>query len=254
MNVEYQNWYSYRLSRMMEFKMYGHAGKPIIVFPSSGGRFFEFEDFKMIEAVSWFIDNGLIRIITPDSIDSETWLNHHREPTDIARHHNAYDAYIIEELIPFLNQSWDYEGKFMAMGCSLGAFHAANIFFRHPEVFDSVIALSGIYDARYHVGETLSDFDVYTNSPVDYLRNMTDPYYLDLYRHSDIIVACGQGAYEEDALRDTRHLQKVLSDKGIDAWIDVWGYDVSHDWFWWRKMMTYYLGSLHDQDRLKTLR
>lgn len=250
MKIEYHNWYSYRLSRMMEFKIYGHSGKPIFVFPSSGGRFFEFEDFKMIESIAWFIENGLVMVITPDSIDSETWLNHQRIPTDRARHHNAYDAYIIEELVPFIRQHTDTEGRFMATGCSMGAYHAANIFFRHPDVFDSVIALSGIYDARFHVGEALSDFDVYTNSPVDYLKNMEDPYYLELYKHSDIILACGQGAYEEDAVKDTRHLGEVLSGKGIEAWVDLWGHDVHHDWVWWRKMLPYYLGILKDQNKL----
>ena len=250
MKIEYHNWYSYRLSRMMEFKIYGHAGRAVFVFPSSGGRFFEFEDFKMIDAISWFIDNGLIRVITPDSIDSETWLNHHRYPSDKARHHNAYDAYIVEELVPFIKQHCDVEGKMIATGCSLGAYHAANIFFRHPDVFDTVIALSGIYDARYHVGEALEEYDVYTNSPVDYLKNMTDPYYLDLYRNSAIIVACGTGAYEEDSIRDTKHLQSVLVNKGIEAWIDLWGSDVNHDWVWWRKMLPYYLGTLHEQNIL----
>jgi len=250
MKIEYHNWYSYRLSRMMEFKIYGHAGKPILVFPSSGGRFYEFEDFKMIEAISWFIDNGVVQIVTPDSIDSETWLNHHRYPTDVARHHNAYDAYIVEELVPFIKQHCDVEGGFIATGCSLGAYHAANIFFRHPDVFDSVIALSGIYDARFHVGDNLADFDVYLNSPVDYLKNMSDPYYLGLYRQNDIILACGLGAYEEDAIRDTRHLQSVLNEKGIETWVDFWGNDVSHDWIWWRKMLPYYLGSLKDQHKL----
>lgn len=250
MNIEYHQWYSYRLSRMMEFKIYGHSGKAIIVFPSSGGRFYEFEDFKMIDAISSFIQQGLIRVITPDSIDSETWLDHHRYPTDVARQHNAYDAYIIEELVPFIRQHCDLEGRLMATGCSIGAYHAANIFFRHPDVFDAVIALSGIYDARYHVGDNLADFDVYTNSPVDYLKNMTDPYYLNLYRESDIILACGQGAYEEDALRDTRHLQHILAEKNIDAWVDYWGFDVSHDWEWWRKMLPYYLGILKEQNLL----
>lgn len=250
MKIEYQNWYSYRLSRMMEFKIYGHAGKCLLVFPSSGGRFFEYEDFKMIEALSWFIECGFIRVVTPDSIDSETWLNHDRSATDKARHHNAYDRYIIEELVPFIRQHCDVEGKFLATGCSMGAYHAANIFFRHPDVFDSLIALSGIYDARFHVGDALEDFDVYTNSPVDYLRNMSDHWTLEQYRQNSIIIACGQGAYEEECLRNTRHLQQVLSEKAVPAWIDLWGTDVHHDWVWWRQMMPYYLGNLKEQNRL----
>lgn len=132
----------------------------------------------------------------------------------------------------------------------MGAYHAANIFFRHPDVFDSLVALSGIYDARFHVGDALEDFDVYTNSPVDYLRNMSDHWTLEQYRQNNIIIACGQGAYEEECLRNTRHLQQVLSDKAVPAWIDLWGTDVHHDWVWWRQMMPYYLGKLKEQNRL----
>ncbi len=247
MHVEYHNFYAYRLGRMMEFKLYGHAGKPMIVFPSSGGRFHEYEDFKMIEAISWFIDQGLIQVYALDSIDAETWLSHGRHAQDKALHHNAYDRYVIEEMVPYIRERNAYWGNLAVTGCSMGAYHAANFFFKHPDVFDTVIAQSGIYDARFHVGEYVSEHDVYLNSPVDYLKNLEDGHYLDRYRQSHIIFSAGQGKWEEDTLRDMRHLQSILESKQVPAWFDYWGFDVDHDWPWWRQQMPYYLGALKDQ-------
>jgi len=251
MQVDYHQFYSSRLGRYMEFKSYGHAGKPMIVFPSSGGRFYEYEDFKMIEAIAPFIENGLIRVYTPDSIDAETWLSKFGWPGDRARHHNAYDAYIIEELVPFIRHHANWKGGMIATGCSMGGYHSVNFYFRHPDVFDTVIALSGIYDARFFVGENIGDYDVYINSPVDYLKNMQDTHYLEAYRRGNIIICTGLGLWEEDTIRDTRAMEEILKAKSIPAWIDYWGYDVDHDWPWWRVQMPHFLGRLQDQGKLR---
>lgn len=234
----------------MAFKSYGHSGKPVIVFPSSGGRFFEYEDFKMIDACRHFINEGKIRIYTPDSIDHETWLNPDRPAVDIGRHHNAYDAYIIEELVPFIRYENHYGGQMIATGCSMGGFHSANFYFRHPDVFDTVIALSGIYNARFFVGDHTGEIDVYVNSPIDYLMQLQDDYYLNAYRNGNIIICTGQGAWEEDAIRDTKELEHILRLKNIPAWIDYWGEDVDHDWNWWRIQMPYFLSKLDEQGKL----
>lgn len=251
MQVDYHSFYSSRLGRTMEFKSYGHKGKPMIVFPSSGGRFYEYEDFKMIEACKYYIENGQIRVYTVDSIDNETWLNKDKSAVDKARHHNAYDSYITEELVPFVRHHNNYHGGMIVTGCSMGGFHSANFYFRHPDMFDTVIALSGIYDARFFVGESLNDFDVYINSPVDYLASLNDDNYLNAYKNGSIIICTGQGAWEDDSIRDTKALEHVLNLKNIPAWIDYWGEDVNHDWDWWRIQMPYFLSKLSEQNKLK---
>ncbi len=250
MNTRYHTMYSGCLRREMELKSYGHAGKPVVVFPSSGGRFFEYEDFQMVDACGPFIEQGIIRLYTPDSIDRESWLDSEKEPGYRARRHNAYDAYIVDELLPFIRSDSGYEGKLLATGCSMGGYHAVNFFFRHPDVFDTLIALSGIYDARFFVGESTGDFDVYINSPVDYLADMHDPWYLERYRQGDIIICTGLGAWEEDSIRDTVSMQRVLEKIGVPAWIDYWGYDVDHDWPWWRVQIAYFLQELVNQGKL----
>lgn len=250
MNVEYHSFYSSKLGREMAFKRYGHAGKPMIAFPSSGGRFYEYEDFKMVEACAPLIEAGLVQIFTPDSIDNETWLNKSQWAGDMARHHDAFDAYITEEFVPFIADYIQYAGGFIATGCSMGGYHSVNFFFRHPDLFDTLIALSGIYDARFFVGENIGDVQVYLNSPVDYLSNLEDNAYLDAYRNNTIIICTGQGAWEEDSIRDTRRMEAVLQAKNIPAWIDYWGYDVDHDWPWWRVQIAYYLGKLNEWGKL----
>ena len=81
---------------------------------------------------------------------------------------------------------------------------------------------------------------VYQNSPVNYLRNMpSDHPYIDLYNQNQAIICVGQGPWEMPDL--TRDLHHILIDKGINAWVDYWGYDCAHDWDWWFKQVVYFL-------------
>ena len=148
---------------------------------------------------------------------------------------------LFDEVAPFIDQHCGNMGeKFIVTGCSMGAYHAVNFFFRHPDVFDSLIALSGLYQLSMFIGDYM-DEQVYFNSPLAYLPNLEDTWYLDQYRQSQIIVCCGQGAWEDAMLADSLQLKSILEAKDIPAWIDIWGYDVNHDWPWWHKMMPYYL-------------
>jgi esterase/lipase superfamily enzyme len=250
MNVKYFSIYSSHLKRDMSFKTYGYAGKPILAFPSSGGRFYEYEDFGMIEACRAFINSGRIMVVTPDSIDMETWMDCAGTPWDRAKRYNSYDSYIMDELVPFVRQFTGWSGQLITTGCSMGAYHAANLFFKHPDVFDTIIGLSGIYDVRYHVGDSLDNFDVYINSPVDYLNDLDDPLYIQRYRSSNIILCAGQGMWEGESLRDTSRLEEILHDKDVPAWIDYWGCDVNHDWYWWRKQIEYFLLKLAEHGKI----
>ena len=51
MNREYHKWHSPALGRDMELLVFGHAGTPYLVFPTSMGRFFDYENRGMIDAV-----------------------------------------------------------------------------------------------------------------------------------------------------------------------------------------------------------
>lgn len=243
MKIEYFKIWSESLNRDMEFKVYGHAGKPVVVFPSACGRFFEFEDFGMVEAVRGFIEQGKVRLYAIDSIDCEAWLAQWMAPEDRGVCHQRYDRYVMEEVAPFIHNQTGVANGYLTTGCSMGAYHAANFFFKHPDVFGGVIAMSGLYGPQYFVGDFMDD-NVYFNFPLCYLPHLKDPRYIDQYRRSDIIICTGKGAWEEDSIRETHALEDSLKALGVPAWIDYWGDDVNHDWPWWRKQLPYFFQHL----------
>lgn len=248
MNVEFLNHWSSHLGRQMSLNRYGHNGIPVVVFPSSGGSYNEYADFGMIEACKDFIEAGKVQFFTLDSIDNESWLAEWKPIHDRALAHIAYEHYVINEAIPFIKHKTGWFDPMMTTGCSMGAYHALNIFLQHPDVFNKVIALSGVYDARFFNGN--QDYGnsraVYHNSPADYIWNQNDGWFIDHYRQADIIVCTGLGAWEQDGLPSFYTMENAFAEKQIPAWFDKWGEDVAHDWVWWRQQMPYFLHHLVD--------
>lgn len=233
----------------MEFKVYGHGGKPLLVIPCQSGRFYEFEDMKMLDMYAPYIESGRIQVFTIDSIDGET-LAAWGDPRSRIERHESWIRYIVEEAVPFFSElntaANGWEMKFAVTGLSLGALHAATLFFRFPDVFDAVMGLSGIYSNEYYFGNYHDDL-TYANSPEQFLANMpADHPYLDKYRDGKIILCVGQGAWEIETLASTRNMGEILARKGVGAFVDVWGYDVKHDWDWWFVQARYFLPKLLD--------
>ncbi len=251
MEMQYFKTYSHALHRDMECKVYGHAGKPVLFIPCQDGRFFDFENFKMIDVMAPWLDAGQIMVFSIDTIDKETWSNRHGDPRWRICRHEQWIKYITDEMVPFIRSmvnernGWEGYPGIMSFGCSLGATHAANLYFRFPQLFDRTLALSGIYTADYGWGGYMDDL-VYQNSPVHYLNNLpADHPYIGIYNANKGVICCGQGPWE---VPDTTFaIQRMLRSKGVNFWVDIWGYDVSHDWPWWYKQVPYFLPYLLDQ-------
>lgn len=239
MKTEYRKSYSRSLGRDMEYKTYGHEGRPLLVFASQDGRFFDYENFGMTETLRPLIEAGRIRLICADSIDAETWSAAGADEHGRIELHERWFRYITDELLPEVRRS---PGEtFIATGCSMGGYHAGNFFFRRPDLFDTLIALSGLYNADYFF-PGYRDPLVYDNSPLDFLASMPDSHpYWDEYRRRRIIMCVGQGDWEEDLLASTRRMDNLLSAHNVPAWIDYWGHDVAHDWQWWRRQIIYFV-------------
>lgn len=239
MEVQYHKEYSQRMGRDMEFKTYGTQGHPILAFPSQDGRYYDYENFGMVDVLKPWIESGRARLICCDGIDWETWSNHEGNPRQRIEQHERWFNYITEELIPSQRQ---HEGElFIVTGCSMGGFHAGNTFFRRPDLFDAVIALSGLYHAQYGFGQYHDDL-TYANSPQDFLPNMPlDHPWLEMYRQKKIILCVGKGKWEDELLESTGKMDNILHDRNVPAWIDYWGYDVDHDWCWWRRQLPYFM-------------
>ena len=243
MEIRYFKHYSTRLDRDMEFKVYGHGGRPVLLIPCEGGRFYDYEDFGMIDHWAQWIEEGRCCLYTLDSIDHETYLSR-SSPEARTRRHEQWYNYIISELVPYIRllsqERNGYDQGIMTFGCSMGAMHAANLFFRRPDLFNGVFALSGVYDSKMYFGDYMDD-TLYQNTPVEYLRNLPDDhYYKRMYNNRRMLFVCGQGPWEEASHNSMRYLEYILRDRGIHAQAEYWGSDVSHDWYWWFRMVELY--------------
>ena len=235
--------FSRNLNRDMGFICYGHGGKPVIAIPTQNGHLRQWEEFGMPEILSGYINSGKIQLFLADALDEEN-ISSNAPLEQRAWNLENYSRYLADELAPAVLDINAADSKYRAggvlvSGFSAGAFHAANVFFRNPNVFDAVIALSGVYSTRLFFGGWLNDV-LYYNSPTAYLQNQ-DAWHLQKYRQSKMAFCCGQGAWEDEMLREIAELKAVLDAKGVGATVDVWGRDVNHDWPWWKKQMPYFL-------------
>lgn len=231
MKEEYFKWYSPTLSKDIEMLVFGHAGYPVIVFPSTMGRYHESKDFKLIDSAKWFIDQGMIQIYCPDSIDKDSWYNKEIHPADRVKNHIWYDKFIMEEVVNSIRHEKGID-KVCVAGASFGGFHAANFAFRHPEVVSHMFSMSGAFSVDTFL-DGHHDDNVYFNNPVDYMPGNNHP---DLWQMKIVL-----GVGEWDICLDANNrMHEILNQKGIEHWYDVrkWA---EHDWPLWRDMFPHYL-------------
>jgi esterase/lipase superfamily enzyme len=240
MRRDITSWYSHRLGMEMPLVAYGHAGQPLLMLPTAAADFLEYERFYLIDSIKWFIDNGLIRCYSINSVNRYSLLNKEASPAWKAELLTRYDDYILNEVLPLIRNECGQGARPLTTGASLGALLAANTYFKHPDQFRGTIAMSGSYNI-YNYLDNYFDDNVYFNNPMMYLKNLSDDYYLPILQRADsIVIVTGQGAYE--APDRSRDLSGVLHSKGIPHLLELWGHDVNHDWPWWRKMLPHYLG------------
>ena len=250
MHTRYYKEYSHHLNRDMEFKVYGHAGLPMVVFPCQDGKYFDFEDRGMVETVRGHIENGLLQIFCVGCVDEETWSASAGDHHGRIMWHEQWVKYICEEFLPRLHQihgetdPTSYEGRVMLSGASMGGYHCVNFYLRRPDLFGGCFSMSGLFHAGYFF-PNYNDVDIYYNSPVDYLPNMSpDHPLLEQIRRGKIVLCCGQGAWEDEAKADAWSLEREFARLGVPAWVDVWGTDVNHDWPWWLLMFPYHVNKI----------
>ena len=248
MEVRYEKHWSGHLNREMEFKVYGHSGKPVLFIPCQAGRFWDFEGFNMDKTWAPWIESGQVMVFSCDSIDNEAWAAMGADNRWRIENHEKWFRYITLELVPAIKHiagtANGYDQGILTFGCSLGATHAANLFFRFPDVFCGCLAISGIFTSEYGFGSYMDDL-VYNNCPVNYIANMpADHPYMALYNRQKSLIVVGQGDWEGPLLESTRRLDTVCAQKGIHTRFEYWGYDVAHDWPWWFKMVAHYVPQL----------
>jgi esterase/lipase superfamily enzyme len=226
----------------MDLLVFGHSGARVLVFPTRAGRFYDYENFGLVDAIRPLLDHGALQLYCVDSIDSESLYGFWKPPHERIARHTEYEGYILEEVLPF-TRSLNGNSPLIAHGCSLGAYHAVNIAFRHPHLFQKVVALSGRYDLTTSVGSYRGLFDdyydqtIYFQMPSHYIPYLNDPCILAALRHMEIILAIG----EVDVFRENNHqLSTALWEKGIWNSLQIWPGE-AHRPSQWRKMIRQYL-------------
>jgi esterase/lipase superfamily enzyme len=239
MHREYHRWHSPSLNRQMELLVVGHAGAPVLVFPTSMGKFYEWEDRGMLELLRRQVENGWLQFFCVDSVDAESWYCRWAHPGGRAYRQTQYDDYLYHEVLPLIRHR-NQNPFLITVGASFGAYHAMSFGLKHPDAVRRVVGLSGIYDIRRWAG----GFDgehVYLNNPVQFVEGERDPHRLSLMYGVDIVMATGR----EDPLIDSaREMSRVLWGRGIGNALREWD-GWAHDWDYWRRMLTLYIDG-HD--------
>ena len=242
MNREYHRWHSPRLQRDMELLIFGHAGAKVLVFPTRDGRFFEYENLRLVDSIRHKVEAGQLQLYCLDSLDHESFYCFWRHPADRIRRHIAFEEYVLNEVLPLMASKNGHPCT-IAHGCSLGAFHAVNIAFRHPHLFRKVCALSGRYDLTLsveHFGNLFDgyyDENIYYHTPSHFLPNLTDPGRLERLRGMDIVLIVGA---QDPFLDNNRTLSQALWGKGIGHSLMTWD-GRAHQGAAWRGMVPLYL-------------
>ena len=239
MHREHHRWFSPSLGRDMDLLVFGHGGARAVVYPTSKGRFFEWEDRGMVGALAEHLERGWLQLYCVDSVDAESWYDRWKHPVQMAERQEQYERYVLDEVLP-LSWSRNPTPYLITTGASFGAYHAAALAFRHPHVVNRMLGLSGLYDIREQTG-AYYDGRIQAHNPSDFLRHEHDPWRLDALRRQDIILVTGR----DDSFRQNNEwLSQVLWERGVGNALRLWD-GWAHDWPWWRQMVVRYIGG-HD--------
>lgn len=242
MRRAYHHWFSPHVHRDMELLVFGHAGARVLVFPTRDGRFYDYENWRLVETLRPKIEAGYLQLFCVDSHDRYSLYADWMRPEDRMARHEDFEGYILDEVLPF-SRALNPDPFAIAHGCSLGAYHAVNIALRHPDQWGKVVALSGRYDLVTPVGPFRSltdghwDARVAAHTPAHYAAQIPDGPRLHAARRLQIVIAVGA---DDWFLHDNRAFSASLWARGIGHELHVWGGE-AHRARDWRQMVSIYL-------------
>ena len=244
MNREYHAWFSPSLQRTMELLVFGHAGEKVLVFPTRDGRFYEYEDLRIVDALRPWIERGALQLICLDNIAHESLYCFWCRPQDRFLRYQAFEHYVLDEVLPWL-EGHSPAGELVAHGLSMGAFFAANFALRRPDVVRRLVAFSGRYDltrAVEHFGDMLEghyDDTVYFNTPLHFLPHLEQADILQNLRKMRVTLAVGR---DDPFLPQNIELHEVLLSKAVSSELYLWE-GRAHQGGAWRRMAPLYVPS-----------
>jgi esterase/lipase superfamily enzyme len=222
---------------------YGHFGRPVLVFPSEQGRAWDYENNGMVDAVASLIDAGRVKLYCVDSYDHVSWSDRSIQLELRARRHELYESWIVNQVVPTIGADTPGASDIITTGCSLGAFHALNFALKRADLFPLALCFSGNYDPSSWNRWGERGEAAYFNNPIDYVGHLSGDHLGWLRSQVSLLLVCGQGAWEDStgSLPSTRQFAALLTEKQIRHELDLWGYDVPHDWPSWRAQFAHHM-------------
>jgi esterase/lipase superfamily enzyme len=212
-----------------------------LFFPTRTAHFYDYEDWLVIEALRRKIEAGNLQVYCLDSIDKESFYAKDITPPARIARHLQYERYVLQEVLDLVRKK-NPSPTLVAAGCSLGAYHAANLAFRYPDLFHKMVGLSGRYDLTTSMMyfddlfEGYRDEEVYYNMPGLFIPNLRDEHFIKLMKAMEIIFVVGEN---DVFLENNRLLSNALWEKGIWNALHIWDGE-SHKAKYWRHMVQLY--------------
>ncbi|MFL5318567.1 MAG: esterase family protein [Myxococcaceae bacterium] len=224
----------------MSLVRWGHAGVPVLLFPTAGGDAEEVERWQMMKVLAPLLDAGKIRVYSCDNVAGKAMIEQEGSPLHRQWVLNQFHQYVRHEVVPAIRTDTKQPDiEIIAAGASIGAFHAAAMVCRFPDVFSRAIAMSGTFDLRRFFGTDHFGHDFYVSSPVHFLKNLSGPH-LEKLQTRFILLPSGEGKAED--ISESWRLARELGAKRVPNRVDSWGKQTPHDWMTWREMLPKYLG------------
>jgi esterase/lipase superfamily enzyme len=228
-------WHSERVQREVTLVRWGSVGQPILLFPTAGGDAEEVERMQLVDALAPLLDAGKVKIYSCDSVAGQALLGRERTPQHQMWLQNQFQQYVRHEVAGAMRadcKSPDIE--LWSAGASIGAFHAASIVCRWPDVFAKAVSMSGTYDLRRFYESTDFTDDFWVSSPLHFVPTLAGRH-LEVLKTRYLHIMSGEGRAED--IGESWNLANVLGKQGIPNKVDSWGAGWHHDWVTWRRML-----------------
>jgi esterase/lipase superfamily enzyme len=166
-------------------------------------------------------------------------------PTEArAVRHEIYTRWLTSHVVPHIHSDTSPAAELITLGCSLGAYHAVHFSMQRADLAPLAIGLSGNYNVSTWGSWGDRGDATYFANPADYVPNLNGDHLNWLRGRLSILLVVGQGAWETHptgALPSTIEMARMLQEKGIRCELDLWGYEVSHEWEWWQRQLAHHL-------------
>jgi esterase/lipase superfamily enzyme len=235
-------WRSERMGgREARLTRWGHFGRPVLIFPTAGGDSEEIERMHLVAALAPLVEAGRMKIYSCDSVAGQAMVTQEGTPQHRMWLMNMFHQYVRHEVVPAIRMDCRSDDlEILTAGASIGAFHAAAVVCRFPNVITKALCASGTYKLERFLRSSDVTEDFTVASPIHFLPHLGPGPHLDLLRTRYLLIASGEGRAED--IGESWALAGALGAKGIPNRVESWGKEWHHDWPTWREMFPKYLG------------